>query len=176
MRDIEGIEEAAEKIRPHMAEFDAWFETENERFKALLAQDHGLLGRVLKCHLIVEHYLGRYLTAHYKVEDIEEAKLGFFQKAQLLPTRGQAVAFVKPGILRLNAIRNRFGHTLQPELELHDLSAMTDVLGVFRATVTYTQPVDVIEAFTTVACTALIVAPTPLQDAMANAFSSIRVR
>jgi hypothetical protein len=67
MRDIEGIETVMRKLEPHWPNIMAHFNSENEKFKALVSQDHDLLGRVLKSHLIVEHYLNRFLTEHYRL-------------------------------------------------------------------------------------------------------------
>lgn len=175
MRDIEGIEQVMERLRPHMPEILENFERENARFKALMSQDHDLLGRVLKCHLVVEHYLERFLSSHYGIEDLGEAKLTFHQKAKLLPDQASASAFVKPGILRLNSIRNQFGHTLRPVLSFNDLGAMNDVLTIARAGARSSEPVEAIEAFTTVACTWLIVPPKHLQQAFTEAFANVRV-
>ena len=175
MRDIEGIDEVVRKIKPFLPEIEENFERENDRFKALISQDHGLIGRVLKCHLILEHYLERFLEQHFATESIADAKLSFFQKAQLLPSQGHAAAFVRPGILKLNAIRNKFGHTLSPDLEMGELEPLSQVLRVVRAGATFPEPIDVIEAFTTVACTWLIIVPKHLQQAWADAFSHVRV-
>lgn len=175
MRDIEGIEKAVEKLRPHWTEIDAHFEKENDQFKTLLKHDHDLLGRVLKCHLIVEHYIGRFLSDHYGISDLAEVKLSFFQKAKLLPDSGSAAAFVKPGIVRLNKIRNNFGHTLKPTLRHSDLGAIREILATARAGVQFADPIEAIEAFTTVACTFLIVPPPQLQEVFMHAFSEVRV-
>lgn len=174
MRDIERIDEVVRMISPHLPEINANFERENNRFKDLLAQDHDLIGRVLKCHLIVEYYLERFLEEHLATPNLTDARLSFFQKAQLLPSQGQAVALVKPGIIRLNAIRNRFGHTLNPEIQADELEPLRQALAVVRAGVEFFEPVDVIEAFTTVACTWLIVVPPHLQKVWADAFASFR--
>jgi len=175
MRDIEGIEEVVRKLESHWTEIHAHFDHENAHFKALMAQDHDFLGRVLKCHLIVEHYLGRFLSAHFGIEDLEEAKLSFYQKAKLLPDRGTAAAFVKPGILRLNAIRNQFGHTLRPVLTMEALGPINEVLSVARRGVAFAYPINAIEAFTTVACTWLIVPPPKLQKVFVEAFAQVAV-
>ncbi len=111
MRDIEGIEGVIKKLKPHWAAIDAHFDEENARFKALFYREHDSLGRVLKCHLVVEHYLERFLEAHYGIADLEGARLSFFQKAKLLPDTAAPAAFVKPGVLQLNSIRNRFAMT-----------------------------------------------------------------
>lgn len=175
MREIDGIEEAIEILRPHWAAIEEDFNRENERFKALLAREHDTLGRVLKCHLIVEHYVGRFLAAHFNLNNIGSAKLSFFQKATLLPDAAASAAFVKPGILRLNTIRNQFGHTLEPVVGHADLGAMQTVLDVARPGVAFPSPIEAIEAFTTVACTWLILPPPALQQVFVDAFAGVRV-
>lgn len=175
MGEIEGIEGAMEILRPHWAAIEDDFNRENERFKALFARDHDTLGRVLKCHLIVEHYLGRFLAAHFNLNNISNAKLSFFQKATLLPDSAASSAFVKPGILRLNAIRNQFGHTLEPVVGGADLGPMQTVLDLARPGVVFPNTIDAIEAFTTVACTWLIVPPQGLQQVFVDAFAKVRV-
>jgi hypothetical protein len=174
MRDIEGIEEVVRRLEPHWPEIFAHFEHENRHFKALLAHDHDIMGRVLKCHLIIEHYLARFLAAHFGIDDLPDAKLTFFQKAKLLPESGAAASMVKPGILMLNAIRNQFGHTLRPVLRGQDLGPIAEVLRVARRGAEFAEPIDAIEAFTTVACTFLIVPPPRLQAVFAQAFAHVR--
>lgn len=175
MREIEGIEKVVAHLKGHWAEIDTHFEAENSHFKTLLRQEHDLLGRLLKCHLMIEHYLERYLVAHYGIVDLSDAKLTFFQKAKMLPDGNSAVTFVKPGILKLNSIRNRFGHTLEPDLDMHELGPIWDVLRAARENVEFDSPIAAIEAFTTVAATFLIVPPPHIQELFLAAFSEIRV-
>jgi hypothetical protein len=175
MRDIEGIEKVVERLRPHMAEIEARFNKENERFKTLMSQPHDVLGRLLKCHLVVERYLERFLAEHYGIEDVGQAKLNFFNKAMLLPTRATSSAFVRPGILRLNSLRNRIGHNLQGEPSFDDLGPIVEVLQIARRHVEFASPIEAIEAFTTIACTWLIVTPKEHQELFANAFADVRV-
>ena len=112
MKDIEGIERVVEKLAPYRADIEAHFNAENERFKKLMGREHDILGRVLKCHLVIENYLERFLSVHYGIEELESVKLTFFQKAKLLPDSAAPSAFIKPGVLELNSIRNRLGHNL----------------------------------------------------------------
>jgi hypothetical protein len=116
MRDIEGIDAVVAKLKPHWPVIEEHFERENRAFISLTRSNHDVIGRVLKCHLIVEHYLNRFLVAHFEIDNFDEVRLTFAQKAQLLPDRASAAAFVKPGIVQLNRIRNRFGHSLGAEL------------------------------------------------------------
>ena len=175
MREIEGIQTVVRKLEPHWPEIMAHFNSENERNRALVAQDHDLLGRVLKCHLVVEHYLNRFLTEHYDISGIDEVRLSFFQKAKLLPDSESSAAFVKPGIVELNAIRNKFGHRLNAVIGNRDLTAINAVLRVARRGARFSAAVERIEAFTTVACTFLIVPPPKLRQVFVDAFAEVRV-
>ena len=176
MRDIDGIEEVVAKLKPHFATIEQHFEQENRIFVGLISSAHDTLGRVLKCHLLIEHYLDRFLVAHFKIDSFDDVRLSFAQKAALLPSGETAAAFVKPGILRLNRIRNRFSHLLGAELSVQDLGPICTVLDTARPGVAFESPVEAIEAFTTVACTFLIVAPPALQQIFAEVFSSVHVR
>lgn len=175
MRDIEGIERVAARLKPHMAEIEANFNAENVRFIDLMSRPHDVVGRLLKCHLIVEHYLDRFLSGHFGIEDVESAKLGFFSKVMLLPSKATSAAFVKPGILKLNTLRNRVGHTLDCDINFRDLESISDVLAIARVGVKFDEPIEAIEAFTTVACTWLIIPPKEHQQLFVDAFSEVKV-
>lgn len=158
-----------------MVKIEAHFNAENEKFIELMNRPHDVVGRLLKCHLVVEHYLDRFLADHFGIENIEGAKLGFFNKVMLLPSKATAAAFVKPGILKLNMLRNRVGHTLDSDIKFSDLGPINEVLGIARASVKFSEPIDAIEAFTTVACTWLIVPSKEHQQIFLDAFSEVRV-
>ena len=176
MRDIEGIEAVVEELKPHWAAIEQHFERENSIFVDLISSAHDTLGRLLKCHLIVEHYLNRFLVSHFDIDNFDNVRLSFAQKAQLLPDRATAAALVKPGIVRLNRIRNEFAHSLGAELSDADLGSIRSVLDIVRRGVTFETPVEAIEAFTTVACTFLIVPPPDLQQVFAEAFETVQVQ
>jgi len=175
MRDIEGIEKTIEKLQPHWKEITEHFKKENSYFKSLLSQSHDSIGRVLKCHLMIEHYMDRFLCEHLDIDDLSKAKLSFFNKANLLPNKASAAAFVKPGILNLNSIRNKFSHRLNYTLNESDLPHVYQILRISAEGVACSEPLDAIEAFTTLACTFLIISPTPLQELFMEAFSEVRV-
>jgi hypothetical protein len=174
MREIEGIEEAIRVLAPQMPKIQAYFDEENERFKALLAIEHDRIGRVLKCHLVVENFLTRHLKERYDSETIEDAKLSFLQKAQLLPTKGEISTFVRPGILSLNKVRNKLAHDIDVGIEFDDIGPIMEVLSYARPEISFPDPCSAVEAFAAVACAFLIVAPPELQYVMVKAFRSIR--
>ena len=174
MREIDGIAQVVEILKPHMDSIDVHFNLENEKFKSLLEKEHDNLGRILKCHLIVEHYLNLFLVSHYSIQGFDEARLTFSQKTKLLPSEANAVAFVKPGIQRLNAIRNKFGHQLDADLNDDDLGAINQIVDAIRPNAEFNSIIEKVEAFTTIACTWLIIPPPNLQALFVEAFRSIR--
>ena len=107
---------------------------------------------------------------------LAEAKLSFFQKAKLLPDGASSAAFVKPGILQLNSIRNKFAHRLEFEIRLDEISAISDVLSIARSGAEFPSPVEAIEAFGPVACAFLSVPPPHLQCLFMEAFSHAHAR
>jgi len=176
MRDIEGIEKVLKVLKPHFKEVNANFELENNRYKSLLNREHDVLGRVLKSHLIVEHYIDRFLLEKYKIENVSEARLSFSQKVKLLPDKASAVAFIKPGILRLNSVRNKFGHSLNFALKFDDVNSIRQILKTLDEDKNFIEPVECIETFTTIVVAFLIVPPIGLQELFLEAFSDIRIR
>ena len=171
---LEGLERALEILGPHWGAIEARFQKENKRFESLMCKDHDALGRLLKSHLILEHYLDRFLCNKYPQANIEEAELTFYQKAKMLPDAGVAASLVKPGILKLNNIRNTLGHDLTASLDLCELGPIDEVLKVARRDVVFSSVVERLESFTTIACTFLIVSPPELEKVLCDAFSYVR--
>jgi hypothetical protein len=172
MRDIDYIPEVVAELAPQWSRIDQRFNEENEAFKKLLAQDHDLIGRVLKCHLIVENYINRHESVALS-HNWEGARLRFAQKIELLPQSNVKVAWILSGIRELNAIRNRFGHRITASVSLDDLAACRSVLAIARSGIQYNDPARIIEDFTTVACTWLIVDPE-IEGIFAEAFKRAR--
>jgi len=174
MKDIDGIEDVLKILEPHWREIQADFNNHNARFLELAQADHDLIGRILRAHLVIENFIESFLSSRFEIQDISKLKLSFFQKATLLPAEGSSAAFVRPGILQLNAIRNKFGHRLNHEIERHEISAILEVLAVARKNVVFDTPLSAIEAFAPVACAFLSVAPPHLEKLFVEAFANIR--
>jgi hypothetical protein len=118
-------------------------------------QDTNVIGRILRAHLYVEHYLTEFIRrANPRLGSIANARLSFNQKLALLDTNSPAVVELKPGIDRLNKIRNRLAHRLSSAIEPADshiflaapmFSSMRFVaLGRPAATLT---PIELLEQF-----------------------------
>jgi hypothetical protein len=174
MKDIDGIQDVLRVLEPHWTRIEADFNRQNERFLELAAADHDMIGRVLRAHLVIETFLGEFLMAHYGIEDLDELRLTFAQKAKLLPHSKSTASFVRPGIIQLNAVRNKFGHRLNHTIESHEISAIYEVLQVARSGVQFASQVEAIEAFAPIACAFLTVPPPELQQLFMEAFAHVR--
>lgn len=173
MRDIEGIEEAMEVLKPHWEEIEAAFNRQNERYLALAAADHEAIGRVLRAHLIVENFMNSYLVDAFEFEDFDALRLTFAQKAKMLPQSRSSAAWIRPGIIQLNSVRNKFGHRIEHVVEFSSISTILEVLSVSRSGIEFQTPIDAIEAFAPVACAFLSIPPKHLSDAFSRAFSHV---
>ncbi len=173
MRDVDFIPDVIAEIAPQLPKIEKRFNEENEAFKKLLAQDHDLIGRVLKCHLIIENYINRHLESVSPSHSWQAARLRFAQKLELLPQDNAKVEWILPGIREINTIRNRFGHRITATVSPDDLKGCISVLAIARSGTLYIDPIEIIEDFTTVACTWLIVDPE-IEGIFAEAFRRAR--
>ena len=145
---------------PIMDELTKEAQVEIDRFDAAFSADHNAIGRVLRVHLVIEQYLNEHIKAKYKIENLDELRLSFNQKTVLLQDDLSPAAWVKSAIQNVNAVRNKFSHTLTPKIAWGAINNVTDVLKIARNGVIYAEPIDAIEAFTPVACAFLIEAPS----------------
>lgn len=175
MRDIEGIEEAVQELSHYWPEILSHFNAENEKYKQLFRQDHQNIGRILKCHLIIEKYLNDYIEYHNNISNLSDLRLTFYQKANMLPKTGSSASIVKPGILQINNVRNKFGHNLNTLVSDNDISSVDLLLQSARPELMRCDPITRIEGFTTVACTWLMNTPPDLEEAYQRAFSKISI-
>lgn len=173
MRIIDKIEEVVQKYKKEFDQIDVEFNKQNEKYKSFLYKDHDFIGRLLKFHLITEFYINEYLEHKYPNVDFNDVDLRYFQKLNMLPSNDYRVAFIKPGLKQLNRIRNKFSHNLGAAVSMYDLNEMLEVLSIARKETKYDKPDQVIEEFTTVACTFLIVSPKEIDDLFAKLFEEL---
>lgn len=103
------------------------------QFNALWAQDIGAMGRVLRSHLIVEFYMTAYLQkANPNLGSIDDAKIGFAQKTDLLGENDSFIKMLVPGIRRLNTVRNRLAHNLSVSATQDDVNSFMSI-GIYNA-------------------------------------------
>lgn len=156
----EGQQILLDLFAPIMDELTKEAQVEVDRFDEAFSADHNAIGRVLRVHLVIEQYMNEHIKSTYKIDNLEELRLSFSQKAKLLKDDLSPAAFVKAAILNVNAVRNKFSHTLTPKIEWGEVNNVASVLKIARKGVVYAEPIDAIEAFAPVACAFLINSPS----------------
>jgi hypothetical protein len=91
-------------------------------------QDINVIGRILRSHLFVEYYLTKYLEARNpNLCNLDEARLTFAQKIELISSSDSSVSYLISGIKRLNRVRNKLAHTLRAEVTPEDCQVFLSV-------------------------------------------------
>src|SRR5262249_39590845 len=79
--------------------FDAQFNEIMSRWE----QDTTTIGRILRAHLFVEHFLTKFLQSRNpELGSLEEARISFSQKVILMGNGTGGTGYLLPGIRRLN--------------------------------------------------------------------------
>lgn len=109
--------------------FDADFHSITTRWE----QDTTTIGRILRAHLFVEHFLTEFIQSRNpELGPLDEARISFAQKVALLGAGSAGTSYLIPGIRRLNKVRNRLAHTLRAEVTDDDANAFLQI-DMFRA-------------------------------------------
>ena len=110
---------------------DAFFAASERRlheYSSAWAQDSEAIGKVLRAHLAVEHFLGEYIaTTNPNLGSIDDARISFGQKVALLGTSQAHIADLKPGLTLMNKIRNRIAYRLRADVTNEDKDAFLHI-------------------------------------------------
>jgi hypothetical protein len=100
----------------------------SDEFDAVWNQDVTRGAKVLRAHLVVEHFLNEYLgSVNPHLGSLGEARLSFNQKVALLGEHNPILTMLRPGIIRLNQVRNRLAHRLNVEITPDDVASFMSV-------------------------------------------------
>ncbi len=136
MHELPDINKAMRKLFDSYGGKEKFFETTKKRlaeFNARWDQDIGAMGRVLRSHLIVEYYMTAYLQmANPNLGPLDDARIGFAQKVDLLGNHDAQITTLIPGIQRLNTVRNRLAHNLSVSVTQDDVNSFKSV-GIYWA-------------------------------------------
>lgn len=143
--------------------FSSNFRESGPEWIPLINVDYETIGRVLICHLVIEHYINNLLSLNTRPDiDWAKARLTFFQKIVLIKKMKIFIDndfdFVK-GIEIINNIRNSFSHKINASIEkskIKELSSITkklDVGGRLNKLPIELENVAIIEFFTKIFCT-----------------------
>lgn len=151
------------RAKPGLPPVVAGFTDDGVTWQRIEAIDYDMLGYVLSCHLIIEHYMDNALvTLPFCDLDWEAARLTFGQKVALF----SGVKFVEPYnlppvIKHLNSLRNRFGHDISARLTPEDMLPFRQFLEKCTKSKEKkkvrlpTKSKDVLHLFTSIACSYL---------------------
>ncbi len=118
-------------------------------------QNVEVIGRILRSHLYVEHYMTEYLgKVNPRLGSLHEAKLSFAQKLNLLDSKNPAIARIHSGLKRLNKIRNQLAHNLNASVTSDDAAVFLSEPSFnsmrverFRGKAISTDPLHILEEF-----------------------------
>jgi hypothetical protein len=96
-------------------------------------QDVGAVGRILRAHLFVEHFITECLIAfNPALGSLDKARLSFAQKLALIEDCSPEIQELAVGIRRLNKVRNQLAHNLEATVTDQDKESLLSV-KTFRA-------------------------------------------
>jgi hypothetical protein len=114
-----------------------------------------VIGRILRAHLFVEHFLTEHLQRRNpQLGPLTKAKLSYAQKVDLIDPNDEWLSTLIPGLRRLGSLRNRLAHQIEAGLEASDLAVFLQcaMFAAFRTEgakpgAPSDDPLDVMEAF-----------------------------
>jgi hypothetical protein len=157
MRDLEGFENTP-LFRKMLADAPAMLKevsTFNQQYAGLIKSDHAAVGTILRCHLVVEHYLNEYLAeAHPGISDFTAARLSFAQKLSLANHPKTVVAFIMPALKSLNKLRNELAYKLDVDLSTRVIQPIEDFVKLWNEAAGHDVPrgLAAVQNCTQVAC------------------------
>ncbi|MBT1443414.1 hypothetical protein KJI95_02605 [Shewanella sp. JM162201] len=93
-------------------------------------QDVDAIGRILRAHLFVEHFITECLVSfNPALGNIKEARLTFSQKLTLIEGYSEETKELARGIKRLNKIRNQLAHNLSGTVTDQDKESLLSVMS-----------------------------------------------
>jgi hypothetical protein len=146
---------------PVWAKLNKRVDHERGKYQTLSAKNHDEIGRVLKLHLIMEHYIEKFLTDQAGLTEQRLTKLTFAQKVQRLPDTGM-IGVVKPGISSFNQVRNRFAHSLSTSLSRISTVDLDAIVSLLDEGEIQRSKIERIEAFCFLSFACLLVTPPKL--------------
>jgi hypothetical protein len=101
----------------------------NKEFRKKSGSGKEMMMEVIVSHLIIEHYLDRYIqNENPNLGKICEVRVSFPEKIKLIKNPSENIRPFIPGINKLNKIRNHFAHNLEYEIPKKDFQVFWDIL------------------------------------------------
>ena len=107
--------------------------TFNAKYRHFLERDDAAVGVILRCHLIVEHFLDMYLAAaNPGIQEWDSARLSFAQKLALADHPRSKLHILMPGLRCLNTLRNRLAHRLDAQFEESAIGSIREFMTIWN--------------------------------------------
>jgi hypothetical protein len=186
MQQFPDPSELAERIFKILGGKEKAFEiidTEVDEKRKRWDQDVDAIGRILRAHLYVEHYLTENLVkSNPRLGSVDQARLTFLQKLELLDKDSHPLfSEVIPGLRRLNSIRNRLSHQLRATVTQEDAAVLlaAPYFNAFRKRRVYpnepnSDPLQILEEFSWFASSTLNHEFSQVGKAMSEAFHQFK--
>jgi hypothetical protein len=131
------------------------FEQFKAEFAALSTGDQDFVGRFVKCHLLVEHFLTEYLiAANPQIPALEDIRLNFDMKLRLTYNPHVCLSLLQPAIKCLNQLRNKLVHDIKYRPTADALVPIRAVVEVWSKAAgrSVRDGIDLIEDFAEFVC------------------------
>lgn len=123
------------KIANRVIELSGGKESLNAEMEAKLTaiikkwnQDVDAIGKILRSHLFVEHFVTECLKAfNPNLSNLQNARLTFMQKLSLVEGYSEETKELSVGIKRLNKVRNQLAHRLEAKVTDQDKKSLLSV-------------------------------------------------
>ena len=96
-------------------------------FTQVWERDSRAIGEILHAHIVVEHFLNRYLRQTHPTVDFDEWRLTYDSKVRLIPKSDTRLMAYVPGLKALGRIRNKLAHELHFNIAQADVQPMVEV-------------------------------------------------
>jgi hypothetical protein len=126
----------------------------NMLYQQFLNRDEAAVSRILRSHLIAEHFLDGYLrAANPVIQEWDAARLTFAQKLELADNPRSSIHMLLPGLRCLNRLRNHVAHRLQAETTDDDLQQVREFVSMWHGALGKPLPdgLNLLEAFVLIA-------------------------
>lgn len=123
----------------------------NQKILSLINNEIDELGLVLKCHMIIEHYIDEFLTVAYPtINQWDKIRLTFNQKLDLMNNSSTVMGMAYPSVKCLNSLRNKFSHRLAYKIKEEDYKEIKGLMTIWFNSAGEPVPIglQLIEEFT----------------------------
>jgi len=104
-------------------EYQKIFKNEFFEIIELSNKDHDTRGKILKQHLIIEHFINEYIKYHYSdVKDLDGLLVMHFYKKMMLFKKEEVDKVTFDALKEFNSIRNKYSHDISFEVNKKDIS------------------------------------------------------